>query len=249
MQQCSDFNKWLSIFKKFLLILKRSIIKFLGLISSDLEIELFMNMAKQIFCNDDKEKNTLSLHQKRCVGFFYKNYQRNIVCVYMAFSCFMIRLIGLGWWTVLAIFFRDAAFNFFEYAVEICYAVKTAFHCNNSYILVWTAEQVNSLVYSFDIYIVPDSHIVNRFKKPWKMIFGNIGGLRNIIKRNIFAEIFIYKSNCFLQIMNVCVTGWGIGSEICVIIVSKYINQNGNNAVSHFGLVAWFLLFALFFIR
>ena len=77
-----------------------------------------------------------------------------------------------------------------------------------------------------------------------KMIFGNISGLRNIIKGNIFAEIFIYKSNCFLQIMNVCVTGWGIGSEICIIIVSKYINQNGNNAVSHFGLVTGFLLFA-----
>ena len=76
------------------------------------------------------------------------------------------------------------------------------------------------------------------------MIFGNISGLRNIIKRNIFAEIFIYKSNCFLQIMNVCVTGWGISSEICIIIVSKYINQNGNNAVSYFGLVAGFLLFA-----
>ena len=77
------------------------------------------------------------------------------------------------------------------------------------------------------------------------MIFGNKSGLRNVIKGNIFAEIFVYKSNCLLQIVNVCVTGYAIDSGNCVIIVSEYVNQNGNNTVSHFGLVAGFLLFAL----
>ena len=77
------------------------------------------------------------------------------------------------------------------------------------------------------------------------MIFGNISGLRNVIQGNIFAEIFVYKSNCLLQIVNVRVIGCGIDSEICVIIVSEYVDQNGNNTVSRFGLVAGFLLFAL----
>ena len=77
------------------------------------------------------------------------------------------------------------------------------------------------------------------------MIFRNISGFRNVVKGNIFAEIFVYKSNCLLQIVNVCVIGCGIDSEICVIIVSEYVNQNRNNTVSHFRMVAWFLLFAL----